>query len=103
MVGEVRAPDAATGNSAGRYRFLATIVFWDEDDSVVAVRVRVPIGEVDMRMPIQGAGPGGVHKMAVIIPLEFTTMTKGSVEYFVSLIDSVGNESDAKKVTVTLL
>lgn len=92
---------AEVAASNGRYVAPVSVKFHDENcDAVTKVRVRIPTGNYDDTTTIRDAVPDA-KGATVTLDFDAATVAAGTYEYFVSVFDAKGLESEAKSKTIT--
>jgi hypothetical protein len=87
--------------SGGRYVAPIDVKFHDDDgDAVTKLRVRIPSGNYDQTTVIQRAAPEATGA-TVTMDFDSKTVAAGTYEYFVSVFDAQGLESEAKSKNIT--
>lgn len=91
MLESVEAPSSLSPEN-GAYRLAMDLTFRDpQNDPVTQVRFRIPSGNLDQTSAIESSGPAVTRAtVTVVIGADVPPMT---YTYFVSVLDSAGNES----------
>lgn len=87
--------------TSGRYVAPVIVKFHDDDgDAITKLRVRIPDGNYDETTVVQRADPRATGA-TVTMDFDAKTVAAGTYEYFVSVFDAPGLESEAVSRTIT--